>query len=247
MWYRRASDDRIKKFLWLLKHCSRNQTRHQYFPHDAFFLDVFRCPADCTVTIKLFNSMLSTTLANCSSDSTLPSFAPPSGRQGGGAVLATGGATPLGCYVAPVPVSPAAGATGARCSSALPPSVPALSLPGGWCPERRMTNASASSYWRIWTTWLQPHTVPAASTRCWLNGRGGLAVDWPICVCSGGNMAGWCVCVFNRIVCFCVSSPNPDCLHPSCHGFLAESGTQTASLTHGQLNCLLNCPGLWLS
>lgn len=78
----------------------------------------------------------------------------------------------------------AAGATRARCYVAPPPSVPPLSLPGGWCPERRMTNASASSYWRIWTTWLQPRTVPTASTRCWLNGRG-LAVDWPICVCIG--------------------------------------------------------------
>lgn len=69
------------------------------------------------------------------------------------------------------------------------------------------------------------------------------------------NMAGWCVCVFNRTVCVCVClclrvcaiPPSPDCLHPSCHGTLAESGTQTASLTHGQLNCLLNCPGPWLS
>lgn len=80
------------------------------------------------------------------------------------------------------PSLPAAGATKARCFVAPPPSVPPLSLPGRWCPERRMTNASASAYWRIWTTWLQPHTVPTASTRCWLNGRG-LAEDGPICVC----------------------------------------------------------------
>ncbi len=67
-----------------------------------------------------------------------------------------------------------------------------------------------------------------------------------------GRAACLRICVFNRIVCVfvcvrvCVrtSSPSPDCLHPSCHGTLAESGTQTASLTHGQLNCLLNCPGL---
>lgn len=81
------------------------------------------------------------------------------------------------------PSLPAAGTTKARCFAAPPPSAPRTpSLPGGWCPERRMTNASASAYWRIWTTWLQPRTVPTASTRCWLNGRG-LAVDGPICVC----------------------------------------------------------------
>lgn len=68
------------------------------------------------------------------------------------------------------------------------------------------------------------------------------------------NMAGkcacvsLCICVFSGIVgvfvCVrvCVFLPSPDCLHPSCHAALAESGTQTASLTHGQLNCLLNCP-----
>lgn len=106
------------------------------------------------------------------------------------------------------PSLPAAGATTARCYAAPPPSVPPLPLPGGWCPERRMTNASASSYWRIWTTWHQPRTVPTASTRCWLNGRG-LAVDWPICVCIGKiwqdgvsvYSIGLCVCVG---VCVCV-------------------------------------------
>lgn len=72
----------------------------------------------------------------------------------------------------------------ARCYMAAPPSVPPLPLPGGRCPERRMTNACASSYWRIWTTWLQPCSVPTASTRCWLNGRG-LAAEGPICVCIG--------------------------------------------------------------
>ena len=153
------------------------------------------------------------------------------------------------------PSLPAAGASRARCYVAAPPSVPPVSLPGGWCPERRMTNASASAYWRIWTTWLQPRTVPTASTRCWLNGRG-LAVEGPICVCIGKIWQGGvsvyvcvfiglvCVCLCASVcVCVCVFSPSPDCRHPSCHGALAESGTQTASLTHGQLNCLLNCPG----
>lgn len=72
-----------------------------------------------------------------------------------------------------------------------------------------------------------------------------------------GRAVGLCVCVFTGIVwvrvcvslclCMCVFSPSPDGLHPSCHGALAKRGTQTASLTHGQLNCLLNCPGLQLS
>lgn len=106
------------------------------------------------------------------------------------------------------PSFPAAGATKARCYVAPPPSVPPLSLPGGWCPERRMTNASASSYWRIWTTWLQPRTVPTASTRCWLNGRG-LAVDAPICVCIGKIWQGGvsvypCVSVCSIGLCTCV-------------------------------------------
>lgn len=64
-----------------------------------------------------------------------------------------------------------------------------------------------------------------------------------VTVCS----VGWCVCLWVSVF-VCVSfSPSPDCLHPSCHGALAESGTQTASLTHGQLNCLLNCPSPQLS
>lgn len=77
-------------------------------------------------------------------------------------------------------------------------------------------------------------------------------MDWPICVCIGKiwqdgvsvYSIGLCVCRCLRV---CAIPPSPDCLHPSCHGTLAESGTQTASLTHGQLNCLLNCPGPWLS
>ena len=64
------------------------------------------------------------------------------------------------------------------------------------------------------------------------------------CVCVSVYSMGSCVCVPQCLcVCVCVCSPSPDCLHPSCHGALAKSGTQTASLTHGQLNCLLNCPG----
>lgn len=73
-------------------------------------------------------------------------------------------------------------------------------------------------------------------------------MDWPICVCIGKIwQGGVSVYSIGLCVCLCVSSSSPDCLHPSCHGTLAESGTQTASLTHGQLNCLLNCPGPWLS
>lgn len=107
------------------------------------------------------------------------------------------------------PSLPAAGATKASCYVAPPPSVPPFSLPGGWCPERRMTNASASSYWRIWTTRLQPRTVPNASTRCWLNGRG-LAVDGPICVCigkiwQGGVSVYLCVSVCWIGLCVCLS------------------------------------------
>lgn len=131
---------------------------------------------------------------------------PPSSRQDGGAVLAAERVSPLGCSVAPVPFSPCSWSYQSqmlRCSTTLCP--PPLSLLGGWCPERRMTNASASSYWRIWTTWLQPRTVPTASTRCWLNGRG-LAVDGPICVCigkiwQGGVFVYLCVSVYSIGLC----------------------------------------------
>lgn len=62
------------------------------------------------------------------------------------------------------------------------------------------------------------------------------------------NMAGRRVCVFSRVVCVRVCPQTaPDCRHPSCSGTLAESGAQTASLTHGRLNCLLNRPGPWRS
>lgn len=44
------------------------------------------------------------------------------------------------------PSLPAAGASSARCCAASPPSVAPLPFLGGWCPEREMTNASASSY-----------------------------------------------------------------------------------------------------
>ena len=57
-----------------------------------------------------------------------------------------------------------------------------------------------------------------------------------------GKMAGFCLCVCVVNVSVCVRSTN--CLHPSLLGALAVCKSQTASLTHAQLNCLLNCHSL---
>lgn len=89
----------------------------------------------------------STKLDSISSTQTRLFFSTPSTRREIGAVLAAEGASPPGLRRGSCPpFPPAAGATTARCYEAAPPSVPAVSLPGGWCPERRMTNAFASAY-----------------------------------------------------------------------------------------------------